>query len=117
VVSFTHPVHSAPAAKPLHRGNGGDTMKPLSTPEAHQYLRETHGLVRAPRTLSNLRSKGGGPEYHRTPAGEVRYTQEALDAYAREQLGKPVRHTAEERARGRSLSTMDEARLAREPAA
>jgi hypothetical protein len=82
--------------------------------DAVAYLLRVHGLKRSTRTLANLRSTGGGPEYYRTGPTEVLYPSVALDKWAREQLGPLVRHTAAERGLGRDLSTMDKARAAKE---
>ena len=72
-------------------------MPNLSTPEAARHLRERHGISREPRTLQNLRWRGGGPEYLRdTATGEVLYPSEKLDEWARAIL-RPARCTAEER--------------------
>jgi hypothetical protein len=69
----------------------------LPTLEAARHLREQHGIRREPRTLQNLRWRGGGPEYLRDIAtGEVLYPSERLDEWARTIL-RPARCTAEER--------------------
>ena len=70
----------------------------LPTPKASRYLHERHGIKREPRTLRNLRCRGGGPEYLRDLAtGEVLYPTDGLDAWAASVL-RPARSTAEERA-------------------
>jgi len=82
--------------------------------DASAYLLRAHGLKRSPRTLANLRSVGGGPEYFRASPTEVLYPAAALDAWAHEQLGPLARHTAEERGMGRRLPDMEKARVAKE---
>ena len=72
-------------------------MPNLNTPEASSYLRERHGVRREPKTLRNLRLRGGGPGYLRDLAtGEVLYPSEGLDAWAAELL-RPARCTTDER--------------------
>ena len=55
-----------------------------------------YGLSRTPRTLANLRSKGGGPAYIRISPKEVVYPQDALDAWAESRFSAPVANTAQE---------------------
>ncbi len=75
-------------------------MPNLSTDEAARYLRARHGIRREPRTLRNLRWRGGGPEYLRDVAtGEVLYAPASLDEWAAALL-RPARCTAEEPSRG-----------------
>jgi hypothetical protein len=58
------------------------------------YLRETHGLERAPSTLAKLAVIGGGPIFRR--AGRVPlYSPEDLDAWAESLLSPPMRSTSE----------------------
>jgi hypothetical protein len=64
--------------------------------EASEYLFRVHGLRRAPRTLANLRYKGGGPRYTRPTAVEILYAQEDLDAWADALTAQRFSHTAEE---------------------
>jgi hypothetical protein len=64
--------------------------------DASRYLYETYGLSRTPRTLANLRSKGGGPAYIRVSPKEVLYTQDALDGWAESKIGASVENTAQE---------------------
>ena len=54
------------------------TRQYLTTKEAAEYL----GYA-SDRTLRNLRLRGSGPEAYKLPSGAVRYTQEALDSWAR----------------------------------
>ncbi len=76
-------------------------MPNLRTPKATKYLLEQYGIKRQPRSLQNLRWRGGGPAYLRDAAtGEVLYPTGNLDAWARELL-QEARHTAEETARKR----------------
>jgi len=70
----------------------------LNTHDASAYLAGQYGIRRKPRTLANYRRKGGGPEYHRVSPREVVYSVDALDKYAEQLIGKPIRHTAEEAA-------------------
>jgi hypothetical protein len=74
-------------------------MKLLTPIEACDYLAAEHNITRSPRTLANLRSRGGGPKYFRPSSNEVRYSPDALDDYVAELLGEPVGSTAEEWAR------------------
>jgi hypothetical protein len=61
---------------------------------ASEYLRETHGLERAPSTLAKLAVIGGGPIFRR--AGRVPlYSPEDLDAWAESLLSPPMRSTSE----------------------
>ena len=61
---------------------------------ASAYLMERHGVCRAPTTLRNLRVKGGGPAFVKI-GNEVYYTPEALDAWVKGKLTKPVFSTSE----------------------
>ncbi len=68
--------------------------KRLRRKAASQYLRETHGLERAPSTLAKLAVIGGGPIFRR--AGRIPlYSPEDLDAWAESLLSAPMRSTAE----------------------
>ena len=61
---------------------------------ASDYLRETHGLERAPSTLAKLAVIGGGPIFRR--AGRIPlYTTDDLDAWAESLLGPPMRSTSD----------------------
>lgn len=62
--------------------------------EASKYLLETHGLSYKPNTLGHLAVSGKGPAYYPVP-GNPLYATDALDVWAREVLGEPVRSTAE----------------------
>lgn len=73
-----------------------DTLKlrRLRRIEASTYLLENWGISRTPKTLAKLATIGGGPpmEYDgRLPL----YTEEGLDAWARNRLSVPVSSTAE----------------------
>jgi hypothetical protein len=70
----------------------------LSPPEASSYLSQRWGLKRAVRTLQSYRRNGTGPEFHRT-GNDVRYSKHAVDAWAAQLLGEPLRNTAERSAR------------------
>jgi hypothetical protein len=61
---------------------------------ASQYLRETHGLERAPSTLAKLAVIGGGPIFRR--AGRIPlYSPDDLDCWAESLLSAPMRSTSE----------------------
>jgi len=77
-------------------------MMTYSTAEAAEYLRQQWGHREAPSTLTKKRSIGGGPEYHRV-GGRIRYTAQALDAYATDRLGRSFSSVTEERATGRKV--------------
>ena len=62
--------------------------------EAAAYVRDTHGLPCAPRTLAKLAVIGGGPIYRK--AGRVPlYATEDLDAWVAGRLGAPQRSTSD----------------------
>lgn len=63
---------------------------------ASQYLLDHYGLSRTPRTLSNLRCKGGGPRYIRISHKEVVYEQDMLDQWADSLYSPSVANTAQE---------------------
>jgi hypothetical protein len=63
---------------------------------ASDYLFKAHGLRRSPRTLANLRYKGGGPRYTRVSAIEILYAQDDLDEWAESRTSRRFHHTAEE---------------------
>jgi hypothetical protein len=70
------------------------TERFLRRKAASDYLRETHGLERAPSTLAKLAVIGGGPIFRR--AGRIPlYAPADLDAYAESQIGPPMRSTSE----------------------
>jgi len=61
---------------------------------ASDYLRETHGLERAPSTLAKLAVIGGGPIFRR--AGRIPlYTTDDLDNWAISLLSAPMRSTSD----------------------
>ena len=61
---------------------------------ASQYLRETHGLERAPSTLAKLAVIGGGPIFRR--AGRIPlYSPNDLDCWAESLLSAPMRSTSD----------------------
>ncbi len=62
--------------------------------EASAYLAGTHGIPISPRTLDKLRSVGGGPAFQKFNRA-VLYHRDALDAWASEKLGQPIRSTSE----------------------
>jgi hypothetical protein len=70
------------------------TCKFLRRKAASDYLRETHGLERAPSTLAKLAVIGGGPVFRR--AGRIPlYSPEELDCWAASLLSAPMRSTSE----------------------
>ena len=70
------------------------TQKLLRRKAASDYLRETHGLERAPSTLAKLAVIGGGPIFRH--AGRIPlYSPEDLDAWAESLLSAPMRSTSE----------------------
>jgi hypothetical protein len=65
----------------------------LRRKDAAAYLRAKYGFGSAS-TLAKLAMTGDGPEYQK--AGPISlYTREALDAWAMNKIGKPVRSTSE----------------------
>jgi len=70
-------------------------MKKLNPADASRYLKDEHGIDRAPRTLGNYRSRGEGPAFHKISPIEVVYDTEDLDAWAAKLLGGRVHSTAE----------------------
>ena len=83
------------------------------SPDAAAYLGRVHGLKVSSRTLAKYRTRGGGPKYHRVSATQVLYSSRDLDEWARNRLGPPAAHTAEERALGRDFPDMASARAAK----
>jgi hypothetical protein len=70
------------------------TQKLLRRKAASDYLRETHGLERAPSTLAKLAVIGGGPIFRR--AGRIPlYSTDDLDSWAISLLSGPMRSTSE----------------------
>ena len=70
------------------------TQKLLRRKAASDYLRETHGLERAPSTLAKLAVIGGGPIFRR--AGRIPlYSPDDLDCWAESLLSAPMRSTSE----------------------
>jgi hypothetical protein len=70
------------------------TQKLLRRKAASDYLRETHGLERAPSTLAKLAVIGGGPIFRR--AGRIPlYDPADLDSFAESLLSAPMRSTSE----------------------
>jgi hypothetical protein len=71
----------------------------MPPPEASDYLWNRHRIRRSVRRLAQLRATGEGPPYRRDGLVAVLYPPDLLDAWAEQQLGQPVRSTAEESAR------------------
>jgi hypothetical protein len=70
------------------------SCKLLRRKAASEYLRQTHGVERAPSTLAKLAVIGGGPIFCR--AGRVPlYSTEDLDAWAASLLSGPMRSTSD----------------------
>ena len=70
------------------------SSKLLRRQAASVYLRETHGLDRAPSTLAKLAVIGGGPIFRR--AGRVPlYSADDLDEWVASKLSQPMRSTSE----------------------
>ena len=78
-------------------------VRRLRRVEASNYLLETWGMSRTPKTLSKLAVIGGGPRFRRDGRIPL-YETAALDEWARAQLSKSVHSTAE-------LRTTTEVRL------
>src|SRR5215471_21111784 len=69
------------------------TQRLLRRKAASDYLREIHGLERAPSTLAKLAVIGGGPVFRR--AGRVPlYSPEDLDEWATSKLGPRMHSTS-----------------------
>lgn len=71
-------------------------MRNYDPVDASNYLYNTHGLRRSPKTLANLRSKGGGPAYIRISPKEILYPEAALNEWAESKIGKTFVNTAQE---------------------
>ena len=70
------------------------TQRFLRRQAASEYLRETHGLDRAPSTLAKLAVIGGGPIFRR--AGRVPlYSVDDLDEWVASKLSPPMRSTSD----------------------
>ena len=68
--------------------------RPLRRKAASDYLRENHGLERAPSTLAKLAVIGGGPAFRR--AGRVPfYATTDLDNWVRSLLSAPMHSTSD----------------------
>ena len=61
---------------------------------ASQYLHETHGVERAPRTLAKLAVIGGGPVFRRVGRVPL-YAPKDLDAWVASKLSQPMHSTSE----------------------
>ena len=71
-----------------------DNKRPFRRDEASAYLRDTHGVQRAPGTLAKYAVVGGGPPFRkagRTPL----YTPNDLDAWVDSILSPLVSNTSE----------------------
>jgi hypothetical protein len=79
----------------------GDVMPNfrLRRKAASNYLRETHGLDRAPTTLAKLAVLGGGPVFWRI--GRVPYySPESLDEWVASKISAPMRSTSDAATKG-----------------
>jgi hypothetical protein len=73
---------------------GAMCNKLLRRKAASDYLRETHGVPRAPATLAKLAVIGGGPIFRR--AGRVPlYSTDDLDLWVASILSPPMRSTSD----------------------
>jgi hypothetical protein len=71
--------------------------KILRRNEAAAYIKETHGIPCASKTLAKYAVIGGGPLFRKS--GNIPlYEPRDLDAWAESKLSKPVRTTSELRA-------------------
>jgi hypothetical protein len=87
------------------------TCKFLRRKAASEYLRETHGLERAPSTLAKLAVLGGGPAFRRVGRVPV-YTTDDLDEWVVSKLSPPMRSTSEAAAlKGERASQLPAAEL------
>ncbi len=75
--------------------------RPLRRAEASKYLKEKHGVDRAPATLAKLASIGGGPRFRRANRIPL-YPPEFLDDWARSILSPPMTSTSDSGTRERS---------------
>lgn len=66
----------------------------LTSAEASQYLKDTHGQIISAHTLAKWRCVGGGPRFYPNN-GRPRYAPSDLDRFAVDRLGKPVHSTSE----------------------
>ena len=64
-------------------------LKLLSTPKASIYLKEEHGLIVAPKSLSKWRWSGDGPLFLNAGTRRVVYRPVDLDAWAAARLSPP----------------------------
>jgi hypothetical protein len=71
-----------------------ERVKFLNTPEQSAYLRETWGVVRAPKTLAKLRCVGGGPQFVKHGRAALS-TEPWLDAWVENGLSEPKRSTSD----------------------
>ncbi len=75
------------------RAGGASAAKPsarfLTRAEAAEYLGETWGIRRSPKTLQKLASIGGGPVFRKIGRQPV-YTPRDLDRWAKAAISPPV---------------------------
>jgi hypothetical protein len=71
----------------------------LPPPEASAYLQQRWNIVRAVRTLAQMRYDGDGPKYRRN-GNTVVYTPAAIDAWVLQAFETEVSSTTEESQRG-----------------
>lgn len=70
------------------------SSKLLRRQAASEYLRETHGLDRAPSTLAKLAVVGGGPVFRRIGRVPL-YSTTDLDEWVASKLSQPMRSTSD----------------------
>ncbi len=68
--------------------------RPLRRSEASVYLKDKHGIDRAPATLAKLASIGGGPRYHKANRIPI-YPPDFLDEWAVSILSPPLNSTSD----------------------
>ncbi len=68
--------------------------RPLRRAEASVYLKEKHGIDRAPATLAKLASIGGGPRFQKANRIPI-YPPEFLDEWAVSILSPPLNSTSD----------------------
>ena len=71
-----------------------EPRKYLRRKEASIYLRQTHGLERAPSTLAKLAVIGGGPPFRRLNRVPL-YDPADLDQWVLSKLSPPMRSTSD----------------------
>jgi hypothetical protein len=83
-------------ASDCSKGSPMNANRFLRRKAASEYLRDTHGLDRAPSTLAKLAVVGGGPIFRRAGRFPL-YSTDDLDGWAVSLLSGPMRTTSEGR--------------------